>query len=167
MQIGFLRKSASSPPFHSGGYVGNSINAAAPYWTIAADCLKTAPTKHLAWASNMLNAREAIVIWRIQGISVWCAHEAQRRIGGELFEEKSKVVSLKRNVGIYVSNDLEVQIAEALQSGIESSNLSGEVSLPAFRLPDELDPQVLRCKALNDLVSTVCGTVAHNHPFHG
>ena len=64
-----------------------------------------------------------------------CATHSQVGIVCKFIHEELKMVGSKGNVGIEITNDIEVKVLNPVITGIESINLSREVPLRTLRHP--------------------------------
>ena len=103
-------KRPSSPPFHPRRGDGDVVNAAALHRSVSPDLLETPSAKHLARSGNVFDIHKSIVVDRCSVFLERRAHGSQRRICGQLAQQKGEVLLIKRNVGVQAADRVIVKI---------------------------------------------------------
>src|ERR1700678_1059676 len=117
VQASLLRESAGLPAFHAGADHSDIVDRAAFDRNIASNGLEALAPKNLAGARHMLDAHKTVVVSVVRALAKRGSDQAQRRIGGKLFEQKRKVVRLESDVRIQAGDDL---VRQTLHAGLAS-----------------------------------------------
>src|ERR1035437_9174402 len=140
------------------------IDAAALQWHISADRLKTLPPEQLTPAADILNVSEAIIVL-VRAFSEGSPRDAEPRILSHLRYQKLEMVLFKRDIGVKVPDNVEIQVLHPVIPGVEGMNFPCEVPFATFWHPDQFDPGSVRHVLADDFVGAIGGTIADDHPF--
>src|SRR5687768_8995572 len=93
-----------------------------------------------------------------------CACDTQSRALGKSADEEFVIIRRQGNVGVEITDEIELNCLQLLITGCEASGLGRELPIPVLWHPDELNPCVLGGISLNDGVRAISGAVAYDNP---
>src|SRR5271157_851853 len=115
----------------------------------------------------MLDVNKTVVINLVGTFPERCPNESQGGVFGKFVKQKRKVVRVKGNVGVQISDRVVIELLQFGIPCIEGMNFSGEMALKTLRPSNKLNPWMFNCIALNYFICTIGRTVADNYPSRG
>src|SRR5262245_4751132 len=99
MQANLFGESLNAPAFATRRQHGDNIDSASFQRHISTDLFKTGAPKELASARNMLRTGKTVVVC-LAALAKGCSNQAELRIRRQALQKKSKVLGIKRDIGI-------------------------------------------------------------------
>src|SRR5580765_2773998 len=158
-----LREGPGLPALHPSRRDRGPVDAATLDRHVSADALKALAPEHLTRAGNVFDIGEPVVVVPA-AFDKRRSGDAERRVLRELLYQELEVVGLERDVGIEASDDIEVDVIQLVEAGIETMDFRGEAAVTFLRHTDQPNPVAALLIADDDFVGPVGGTVADNHP---
>src|SRR5688572_20186171 len=116
-----------APAVHARHQHGDNVDATAFERPVAADLLIAGATEQLTRTRHVILAAEAVIV----GDAVFAertAREAELRVAGELAEQELEVIGDKRQIRVETSHDIEGQVPDGFEAGVEGGDLPGEIA---------------------------------------
>ena len=166
MKTSVIGECSRLPPFHPGGCHRAPVDTPERHRHVSANFVETLAPEQLARARYVLDVREPIVVVS-SVLDEGSAGDAQPRVGGELTDEKIEVVGAEGNVRVDIANDIERNVFDRIEAGIEALDLGGKAAFVPLRHPDQHNPPALLCRSRHQLIGPVGGSVADDDPSQG
>jgi hypothetical protein len=158
-----FRERPRLPTLHSGSRHSHPVDAASFDRNVPTHLAEALPSEHLAGPGNVLDVRKTIVI-RFAVFDEWGAGNPQTGQLGESRNQEGEVVGLKRDVRIYVTDDVKRHRLYFPEAIIEAIHFGCETPFATLAPTHELDPVVPSLVISNSLRGPVSGSVANDHP---
>jgi hypothetical protein len=169
MEAYHVRKSPCLPTSHPSRRDRNPIYRPTLYWNISANLIKALPPEELASPGHMIEMSESMRIGMVTRAAVIFYErrtgDSKLRIRGKSPGQKRKISRFKRNIGIQVANDIAAKVLQPDIACIKGVRFRRELTVPALRHPQKLDPRIYRRVLPNDFIRPVGRAVTYNYPF--
>ena len=153
MEANLFGKCSGLPALHSRCDDCNVIDAARLHRHVAANLLEALSPEKLASSGNMLDADEAVVVYRF--VLERRANQPESGILSKLAQQKRKVVWVKRDVCIHAADKVVVEILHFGVTSIKGMNFASKMPFLAFGRADQLNPSVFRRIFVYDFISAI------------
>src|SRR5579872_1136082 len=113
----------------------------------------------------MITPFKAVFIRTVTLFQEHCSGNTEAGMRRKLSGQKLKMIGIKRDIAIQITNDLPLQYFHSFIAGVERADFGGKTAVPPLRHLDELHPRVPGQVSLYNLSCVVRRSVIHYDPL--